>query len=530
MSVRITAVLAVLAAALTLGGGAGAGAASQPPKIDLSSPAAIDTYLRSIGIDPATMIKQFGLNNYAGPSCPGLGWTCTTSTRVVQIAQAGGQNEGDCTGKPADSTTITNPNEQTCIVIQSAPVKGENRAKCREQSSAAIIVQQCTIVQDNVGGGNHADVNQENTPRQGAATSTDGEIKQDAQQFAHIVQDSDGGNNHSDIHQTVKQSLGNGMSQTQDGHQVAFVEQSVSGSSNFSHVHQSQDQQESGDAAMQNQNSGTAPTIAVGDPSITFDFDCGAEKAVEPNQCANVCQSATTTQFCPTQPPGPNYANNESHLHQAIGERQTSTSSGVSQLQGRSDGGQEGNVHQENPLGQGQNHDIAHQDIRQRQSSPVGVAPTQVQRTDPGCCGVGSQIGGAINREDINQAMTQSATGDTAPMQNSVAFGEAHQVAPGEGGGDFTFAKVAAADDRCGIDQHAQNNSAGVHFYASGDNDTECLSLTLNTTCSNPGGCFCFPAGPGCPSVEFTTGGTLGRDIAMPDYTAEPSDYVPRSG
>jgi hypothetical protein len=125
MSVRITALLALLVAALTLSGGAGAGAASQPPKIDLSSPAAIDTYLQSIGVDPAKVVKQAGLKNYAGPSCPGIGWNCTTAALVVQVATPGGENGFQCS--PSNVTGgLSNPPDE-CIVVQVGP---NNQAHC----------------------------------------------------------------------------------------------------------------------------------------------------------------------------------------------------------------------------------------------------------------------------------------------------------------------------------------------------------------------------------------------------------------
>ena len=75
----------LIAAIFVLAGGAnGAAATSQP---DLSSRAAIASYLQSIGVDPATVTWQQGLNNYAGPSCPGVGWTCT-SPKVASFSIA----------------------------------------------------------------------------------------------------------------------------------------------------------------------------------------------------------------------------------------------------------------------------------------------------------------------------------------------------------------------------------------------------------------------------------------------------------
>src|SRR5437867_536341 len=112
---RAFALVGVLAVPLLLGSsGAGAGLPKAP---DLSSRAAITKYLQSIGVDPATVTWQEGLLNYAGPNCPGIGWNCTTSTNVVQMAAPGGENRTECKGKPEDTTTITQ-GDQTCIVTQ----------------------------------------------------------------------------------------------------------------------------------------------------------------------------------------------------------------------------------------------------------------------------------------------------------------------------------------------------------------------------------------------------------------------------
>jgi hypothetical protein len=162
MRTRLRAVcgaLVVSASLILMVGGTASGAASTG--VDLSTATAIKSYLQSIGVDPASVTWQGGLKNYAGPSCPGVGWTCTRSTKVVQIAKAGGQNTTECSGKPAATTTV-NQGDQSCVVMQSAPANGENHATCREKSSEPVVIQQCTIVQDNAGGGNHADVNQEN--------------------------------------------------------------------------------------------------------------------------------------------------------------------------------------------------------------------------------------------------------------------------------------------------------------------------------------------------------------------------------
>ncbi|MEN3342272.1 MAG: hypothetical protein V7644_1676, partial [Actinomycetota bacterium] len=350
----------------------GAAATNQP---DLSSRAAIQSYLQSIGIDPASVTWQQGLNNYAGPSCPGVGWTCTTATRVVQIAPAGGENSVECT-----------PDDQSCVIVQSTSANGSNHAKCEEHSSAPVVVQECTVTQASPTGSNDATVLQDD--RATAGESMTG--AQNAQQLAHVEQNSGSGDNHSDVHQSIGQSLTLGSVQKQDGYQAADVSQTASDGANFSHVHQTEDQQATG-GTTQSQNT-TQPPQNVDDCSGAS----GQPKPANPDQCAHVQQENVSG------------GTNGSQLDQAIGERQSTDAPTAQQTQGTFTGGQRGDVHQDNPSGVGQNMDVDHQALAQRQSAPTGAAETQM--TDPGCCGA-SQNGGAKNHEDIDQSTTQSATG-----------------------------------------------------------------------------------------------------------------------
>jgi hypothetical protein len=254
-------------------------------------------------------------------------------------------------------------------------------------------------------------------------------------------------------------------------------------------VHQSQDQNESGNAAMQDQN--TSPQT-----------QCVEKDA---NQCALVQQNSGG-------------GKNESHLHQAIGERQSTKAPSTDQTQGLAVNGNEGDIHQTNPDGVGQSQDHAHQVVAQRQSGPNGTT-NQTQETDPRCCG-GSQVGGQMNREDINQATTQSASESDAEQLSSL-FGEVHQVSD--------------PANSCRIDHHARNNSDSTHESVSGT-DAECVELALLTECfsgGEGGGCTTTEPCVSCdlvPILSVPTTATLGRDIAMPNYTSEPADYTDPGG
>src|SRR5438445_2497662 len=87
-------------------------------RTDLSSLAAIEAYLVSIGVDPASVVVQQGRLNYAGPDCPGADWNCTTATKVVQISQGSSPaaNIFDCL--PALDAQIMGLNE--CVIVQSS--------------------------------------------------------------------------------------------------------------------------------------------------------------------------------------------------------------------------------------------------------------------------------------------------------------------------------------------------------------------------------------------------------------------------
>ena len=71
------------------------------PSLDLSNRAAVVKYLASHGIDSKKIVIQRGARNYAGPHCPGRGWTCTTAKRVVQISYARTSTSSRARRRPA---------------------------------------------------------------------------------------------------------------------------------------------------------------------------------------------------------------------------------------------------------------------------------------------------------------------------------------------------------------------------------------------------------------------------------------------
>ena len=170
---RLLGIVGALCAVAVLTGSVGAGAARTPAKqaVNLSTKAAVKQYLRSIHVNPRGVVIQRGLRNYAGSSCPGAGWTCTsTSHPVVQVASTGGSNVFQCASS-------------SCAVVQTAAAPlATNTAKCIKTTG---ISQSCSITQTSATKNNEAIVVQ-------TANKTSG-LTQSASQTAQIIQKANGG-------------------------------------------------------------------------------------------------------------------------------------------------------------------------------------------------------------------------------------------------------------------------------------------------------------------------------------------------
>jgi hypothetical protein len=166
---RLLGLVGALCAVVVLTASVGAGAARTPAKqaIKLSTnAAAVKQYLRSIHVNPKGVVIQRGLRNYAGSSCPGAGWTCTsTSHPVVQVASTGGRNVFQCASS-------------SCAVVQTAATAlATNTAKCIKTTG---ISQSCSITQTSATKNNEAIVVQ-------TANKASG-LTQSASQTAQITQ------------------------------------------------------------------------------------------------------------------------------------------------------------------------------------------------------------------------------------------------------------------------------------------------------------------------------------------------------
>jgi hypothetical protein len=425
-------VLMALAGVVALMTGSRAGAGGPTQKVDLSTNDAVNAFLTSIGVNPAGVTIQRGFKNYAGPKCPGVGWSCTTATMVVQVAPQGGANRFEC-GDPAlvglDPVTIfgTVPSAPysgarvgSCLAVQQSDVglaagpPGENEGRChkrdRQTTSPAAMAQDCRIVQMNERGPNNASVHM--LIDQNAKGST-----QTAQQTAAVIQQNGTGPNHSHVTEIIKQdthedAAGTGGigNQTQEAHQSAcvwqggavtppttgcpaFAEGLPSSGDNDSHVHQEEDQSaklKNATSSDQHQNTGAS---TLGDCNTAEGF------VTEPNECARIDQKSTVGKA-------------DSFRVTFIKQDERTSATTGSQIQGSPVGGIDGDVNQQAGVPV-KDHDV----VDERQNAVAGDLIVPMQFAPSWCCTTAIAPGGNV---EIHESSTQSATVSEAPLDESV--------------------------------------------------------------------------------------------------------------
>ncbi len=191
---RGAALVAAVVACVALVSGAGAathpGGKARTAHFNLSTNTGVARYLASLGLRSRGFVIQRSHRNYAGPSCPGKGWTCTRSARVVQITT----RPGDVNRYEYSATAaVAAPTPSPCGTVQNGP---SNNAKA---IITAGSTQSCTITQNATGSG--ANFAQLSETIQGSGAS------QTASQDAKVTQTSDTGSNSVQITQQVTQSI-----------------------------------------------------------------------------------------------------------------------------------------------------------------------------------------------------------------------------------------------------------------------------------------------------------------------------------
>lgn len=134
-SKRVLSLVGAIAAAIALvsASGAASGAPSTGRQINVSTRAAVLKYLRSIHVNPKGIVIQRGSRNYAGPHCPGRGWNCTTSRRVIQIGTHASARAGRSFLTAGPSTNLATcvrltGSSQSCVIVQTGGNNVSNKA------------------------------------------------------------------------------------------------------------------------------------------------------------------------------------------------------------------------------------------------------------------------------------------------------------------------------------------------------------------------------------------------------------------
>jgi hypothetical protein len=478
-------VLAALASAAVLTSSAGAvNQGSAGP--NLSTRAGVVQYLASHGIDARGIVVQRGSHNYAGPNCPGKGWTCTKATRVLQ---AGITNQFTCTASTGG--TVNPPNE--CVIVQSSS-GATNNATCLEKIGDPTGSQSCKIYQVNTTGANNAYVQQAIA----AAASSGG--AQTATQNTEIAQSATSGSNNVQVNQDLKESqsavLGKSASinQSQDGHQTTAVSQHSDTGNNTAKVLQSLTLKES----------------ATGGVSITQNQDTNGNS---PNTSAAIYQNSDEDN---TDPPTSTGLNN-AYVFQSNDLNASGAKTGaLTQNQGNSESGL-----------------FNHTDQRS-----TGVSTTQVNQSEHQSLGASqygslsqNQIGPLWN--DPNQA---SNPGDTFTVSQS------SDQNGGPGANQLDKEQAACGSSGvCQLTEKASNDHQNVTNSCTSTPTSPCdIGVTLDTSCgtdcgpqkcsgectSPPEGstppqpdiCSQFPSAPGCGPV-ITSVGFSGSDACCPGST-----------
>lgn len=350
---------------------ASAGAGTNPTsvghaRLDVSSRAAINHYLRGHGVDPRRVVVQRARRAYAGPNCPGRGWSCTTARRVFQIAS---ETKAECT-----DTAVPG---QTCFISQTGT---ENKARCKQSNKGddPAAAQDCTIIQE--GARNEANVDQ--TIEQHTATGGT------ADQLAFVEQTGTE-RNKSDVRQHIESSADSKVAttqttQSQDADQDARVWQHGpvgAAVDNDSHVDQNQHLKAKADPktgdVTQDQN--TACCGPDSEAFVTQDSEGGM---------------------------------NRSNLHQRNDlDARADTSGAVEQTQGSFAGGVDGHVHQ-STVAPAFSRSDANQDKRYDEDASKKASSVSQTQFDPGIC-CSNQSG---NPEKDMENIDQHASLQTSDM------------------------------------------------------------------------------------------------------------------
>ena len=453
--------------------------------LDLSTAAKVTSYLRSLGVDPTGVVIQRGAKNYAGPSCPGPGWNCTTSTKVVQLSSGSSsasndQNNFVCrrdrgTGTESKDSTGS---EQSCVIVQGTSSRNSATCEIRQTGGVGEIKQACFITQ---GGAQNSAV-----ARLVAAMGTTAPSgQQDVVQRIEIKQTGGATSNTLDASQiallgAARNAGGGVVDMAQDFHQIVCANQAATGSgANTAAVNQH------GASGAHYSNAGSA---GIEQNSELLELDCTPSTGAAP--FADITGSHVDEASCAVEGGSASpkeRANSCARVQQQSGsgrnkiDRQNQTNllaasvngaSSASVDQGSFDGGIDSTQDQ---MSSGLSTIVDSQRSDQVATLRNIAGSIDVdQDEDPRCCAAGHQIGNAGNTWSLAQNLTQRT------FVNGVL------VDPNTFGGGFieqdgTAAASCATTGSCSVTQTVSSNTDSATNTCTGS------SCDIETTCEEGG-------------------------------------------
>jgi hypothetical protein len=485
VKVGLFALVAVMAAiALVSSSGAAAGRATVTAA-SLSTREAASTYLVRLGLNPDGFVIERGARNYAGPSCPGKGWTCTQATRVLQIATgASSVNQSETCSSDPNGVVTNEPGD--CEIVQVSRGESSNYATCEQLSGTT---QKCVIFQTSASGGNSATVIQTI-----GASADDSEQNftqaQDATQYAGIDQTSGSGANTVSFQQQIDLTLDishfytNEASQRQDAlQQLSLTQRSGSGSNS------------AGCGDRSDSQSLTETATATAEDGGTF-TQLQNTQASEPNTNAGITQHSSAG--------GANCAS----LSQSntLGETVDGYPSTVTQTQGTTQGGMNSYADQQSSGVSTWSND---QTENQTQNSVPIESLSQTQNgpmwADP------PQTGNEGDTSNLIQNSTQNASSYAAQDNQAYIYCDS----AGNCSGSQSI-QQSDADPEQGC---PGDNSCNMGLIVVDGNEATCGpdSSDPNTTCPPPPGPPPLPQKPssGTPPACYLIGSIPGQSIAV---------------
>jgi hypothetical protein len=315
---KLAAILAVAAIVAGLSGGAGAASSPAGPTkagsgpvaratsstaaarrasllrhANLETVAGVQRYLRAIGVSPKGVVIQRGGRNYAGPTCPGGGWKCTSTAHPV--VQIGAKNTFLCTTGSCAVVQVTRTAKARAATAGrslTAAAAADNLAKCIKTTG---LTQSCTISQTSATVPNRAIVYM-NTSKMSGLTQT-------ASYTAQITQQATGASNGNTacLYQNINidgSTVGKkaaAVAVTLNAHESASVTQNAHGGNNSVQSASSTDCASGPLSQLQTLTSTASGSASITQNQNAADSGPNVSLDIEQNQGAGFLNDASTT-------------------------------------------------------------------------------------------------------------------------------------------------------------------------------------------------------------------------------------------